>query len=68
MSLLIKTDSECDFEPIEFSSDSVSLFAVYRKERASEQDMQGLSRRFRTIKQKSTSLKPRVNHWSKQIQ
>lgn len=41
MSLLIKTDSECDFEPVELSSDSVSLFAVYRKETASEQDMQG---------------------------
>lgn len=31
MSLLIKTDSECDFQP-----------TVSRKERASEQDMQGL--------------------------
>lgn len=39
MSLLIKTDSECDFQPIELT---VSVFAVSRKERASEQDMQGL--------------------------
>lgn len=63
MSLLIKTDSECDFEPIELSSDSQSVYLLFTEKRGHlNRICKGSSRTLRTIRQKSTFLKPRLNH------